>query len=63
MSPENNPRLDEYTALISSISQVQAELAGEQETQQQLRQQIEECHRKLKQAFAEHWQTLRIKQV
>ena len=50
-------------ALVSSISQIQAEIAGEQETQQQLRQQIEEYRRKLKQAFAEHWQALRIKQV
>ena len=63
MSYKTNPRLNEYVALVSSISHIQAEIAGEQEMQQQLRQQIEEYRRKLKEVFAEHWQALRMKQV
>jgi hypothetical protein len=60
---ETNHRLDEYTRLSASISKIEAELHKETEHQQQLRHQIVDYHRKLKEVFAEYWPALREKRL
>ena len=60
-SPNNH--LTEYTHLQSMIGNIEAEISQEKSLQSQLRQQIAEYYRRLKDIFTEHWPVLFEKQV
>jgi len=58
-----NERQNEYLELQAMIAQLTMALVQEKSRQDQLGQQIEDYHHKLKEVFAEHWQPLHEKEV